>query len=77
MHNQDSWKIIQDRSEKLSNIKNIEQFITPDPTPGWLEFQNDLNQEERTHYENFRALVLKWHKAALLPIDQLILNDRK
>ena len=74
MQNQESWKVIQDRSEKLGNIKNIEQFITPDPAPGWLDFQNDLDEEERTHYDEFRALVLKWHNAAMLPIDQLILT---
>ncbi len=69
-HNVHEWAL-------LKKVKNLEAFIWPfaahDP---WGELMNDGNiLEERVEgLHEFRKTIQKWHRAVLLPIDQLILT---
>jgi DNA helicase II / ATP-dependent DNA helicase PcrA len=74
MMDPEAWSFIQEGAEKLREIKKLEQFITSEPSPGWLEFKSVLGKKEIDQFEDFRQLIIKWHQAILLPIDQLILT---
>ncbi len=70
----DAWAVIQEGASKIRDIKNTELFITSDGTSGWPDFITDLGEEYVTQFDEFRRIINKWHQAALLPIDQLILT---
>ncbi len=70
----DVWAIIQEGADKLRGIKNVELFITSDETSYWTDFKTDLGEEFKIQLDEFRRIIRKWHQAALLPIDQLILT---
>ncbi len=60
----------------LNNLRQVEDYLYPLPDRDWLE-KNDLansDPEAFQHLLEFRPLVRRWHAAALLPIDQVILT---
>ncbi len=62
--------------ECLRRLKQVEDFLYPLPDRDWLE-NTDMAlsaPEVCTLLEDFRAQVKRWHGAALLPIDQILLT---
>ncbi len=62
--------------DPLRKLKNVEDFLYPLPGQDWLE-QTGLRQsdpEAHALLEQYRAVVRRWHGAALLPIDQVLLT---
>lgn len=74
MADSDAWSSIQEGSKKLRELKMLEDLIAPASTPGWRDFQSGLGNEEIVQFDEFCKLIVKWHCAAILPIDQLILT---
>ena len=70
----DLWSSVESHCEEMLRIQNLEDFITPGPSTSWLDFISQFDPELMEHFDHFRHIVLKWHQAALLPIDQLILT---
>lgn len=64
----------------LKKIKRVEDFVQPRGNFDWLDYETDalnlIEQSEilRERLMEFRGLLQRWHRAALLPIDQLILT---
>ena len=70
---QPGLKRVQDHLRKL---KNVEDYLYPLPDRDWLE-DLQLEQRDADTYNllvEFRQLVRRWHGAALLPIDQVVLT---
>jgi len=70
----DAWAVIQEAANNIREIKNLEEFITEEPATGLSDFQSNPVDEEIFQLNDFRQLIIKWHNAVLLPIDQLILT---
>ena len=70
----EAWELIQESASKIREIKNLEEFFTEKSSPGISDFQSNYGDEEIIQLKDFRQLIIKWHCAALLPIDQLILT---
>jgi len=68
------WTIVQENAGKIRSLENIESYISPTAYSDQQVVQSDFVHEEIIQFEEFRQLVIKWHQAALLPIDQLILT---
>ncbi len=63
-------------SEMLRKLSNVEDYLYPLPGEDWLE-ETDLREAEPPVYSllaEFREVVARWHAAALLPIDQVVLT---
>jgi DNA helicase-2/ATP-dependent DNA helicase PcrA len=63
-------------SETLRKLKNVEDFLYPLPGEDWLE-GTGMEESEPEAYKllvEFRQVVSRWHAAALLPIDQVVLT---
>lgn len=63
-------------SSLLEHCLRLEDYLAPLPGADWL---NDFPSEQvapevRQILENFRAQIVRWHKATLLPVDQLLLT---
>jgi len=72
--NPEIWAVVLKNADKLRKFKKIELFISPDAASGQLDIQSEFDHIDITNFEDFRKLIIKWHQAALLPIDQLILT---
>jgi DNA helicase-2/ATP-dependent DNA helicase PcrA len=70
---QEGWKEAQRISKLLRRIERVEEFIWPRADRDWLA-EAEIDEELRSHLEQFRALVQRWQGAVLLPIDQAILT---
>lgn len=70
----DAWGAIEDVAELLGSLSKPELFLNPASGTDWLESLPDTYKDHKVSLVDFRNLVLKWHQAALLPIDQLILT---
>lgn len=70
----DAWQSVEEGAELLSSLKWPERFISPGSNKDWLETLQNGNEMLKPDLIRFRELILKWHQAALLPIDQLILT---
>ncbi len=59
----------------LKGCKNPESYLWPKQGQSWLESDSLLQAdvEIQARLEEFQQLMQRWHKASLLPIDQLIL----
>jgi DNA helicase-2/ATP-dependent DNA helicase PcrA len=60
----------------LRKIERVEDYIWPGPSGDWLQ---DLGRQGAASelldsLASFRQLVQRWHSAALLPIDQMVLG---
>jgi DNA helicase II / ATP-dependent DNA helicase PcrA len=62
--------------EHLNKIRRIEDYLYPLPGADWLETSGLAEQDPLVCHllGEFRVLVRRWHGAALLPIDQVILT---
>jgi len=69
-----AWEAVEAVAKLLSSVKCPERFISPRANKDWLETLQDGNEAFTADLIRFRELILKWHQAALLPIDQLILT---
>lgn len=70
----DEWETVQEIAERLHSIKKVELFVTQDGSPPPSESESDRNFGDVAGLEEFRQIIVKWHRASLLPIDQLILT---
>jgi DNA helicase-2/ATP-dependent DNA helicase PcrA len=68
------------RSQRISALilrcSRVEDFLQPQPGSDWLETFSEeaVPEEERQALFAFRDLINRWHRATLLPIDQLLLT---
>ncbi len=89
MADQHSGQRVRRLVNTLRKCTHIEDFLWPNPCRDWLdqiewsaqEPPNDAQSDEHvlTHtdrdvLQNFRELVRRWHRATVLPIDQLVLT---
>ena len=70
------WKAITNVAEKIRKITHTEHFIYHGLEGDW---QNDIDESldspeivEKINY--FPELIMRWHEAVILPIDQLVLT---
>ena len=70
----DAWAVIQESAKYIREIKNLEEFIADEPALDLSVSRSNSGGEEIFPLVEFRQLINKWHNAALLPIDQLILT---
>ena len=70
---QEGWKVAQKNSKLLCRIDRVEEFVWPRAGRDWLA-EAEIDDELRSHLEQFRTLVQRWQGAAPLPIDQAILT---
>ncbi|MBE2235894.1 MAG: ATP-dependent helicase [Anaerolinea sp.] len=68
-----AWVAVQKISKLLRRIEQVEDFVWPRAGRDWLA-EAEIDEELRTHLEEFRALVQRWQGAVLLPIDQTLLT---
>jgi DNA helicase II / ATP-dependent DNA helicase PcrA len=63
-------------SERLRKIRNVEDYLYPLPGQDWLDENIPHEQDPQVHdiLAEFRLLMRRWHGAALLPIDQVLLT---
>jgi DNA helicase II / ATP-dependent DNA helicase PcrA len=62
--------------DRLRTLKKVEEYLYPLPGQDWLE-DTGLQSSEPDAYallEGYREVVRRWHGAALLPIDQVLLT---
>jgi DNA helicase-2/ATP-dependent DNA helicase PcrA len=67
-------KLIGSVSQILQRCRQVEDFLWPRAGSDWLERLDMLSPELSGQLVEFRALVRRWHEAALLPVDQLLLT---
>ncbi|MGJ3238992.1 MAG: ATP-dependent helicase [Anaerolineae bacterium] len=70
---EDSERQIQNIAKELRKLKYVEDYLAPRLTD-WLSENADDNPALLEHLTDFRTRVLRWQRAADLPIDQLILT---
>ena len=62
--------------DRIRQMKKVEDYLYPLPGQDWLE-ETGLQEQDPPVFsllENYRDVVRRWHGAALLPIDQIILT---
>jgi DNA helicase-2/ATP-dependent DNA helicase PcrA len=74
--NEADKKRIQRIGALILHCSRVEDFLQPQPGSDWLETFSEeaLPEEERQLLNAFRDLINRWHRATLLPIDQLLLT---
>ncbi len=74
--NEKDNRVISQTHNLLRKCRRVEEFLCPSPQQDWLKqlFKEKTSEELISELENFRTLINRWHKAALLPIDQLVLT---
>jgi DNA helicase-2/ATP-dependent DNA helicase PcrA len=60
----------------LRKIKNVEDYLYPLPGQDWLDTAGlrESDPDAFALLEGYRAVMRRWHGAALLPIDQVLLT---
>lgn len=60
----------------LKTCPRMEDYFYPQPQSDWLETQIESSMGENAVLvlQQFRELMIRWHQAAVLPIDQLIIT---
>jgi DNA helicase-2/ATP-dependent DNA helicase PcrA len=62
-------------SRLLETCRRVEEFTAPQPGHDWLDTVKDREEIPLLEYlPAFREVVQRWHRAVVLPIDQLILT---
>jgi DNA helicase-2/ATP-dependent DNA helicase PcrA len=63
-------------AEALRKLERVEDFLWPGPTQDWQDVLPlaIADAGAREFLSNFRDLVRRWHSAALLPVDQIVLT---
>lgn len=61
---------------QLSKVRNLEDYLWPRGSSGWLEELSiqEVDPEVISELEAFQVLIQSWQEAAHLPVDQLILT---
>ena len=70
----ESWEAIQQTASIFRKYKNVEDLFSTEINSDWLKIQSELDQGDGLAFNDFHQLLIKWHQAVLLPIDQLILT---
>ncbi len=60
----------------IRKCKEVESFLAPRPDQDWLAALSSEDEADEVIQEldNFREVIIRWHGATALPIDQLILT---
>jgi DNA helicase-2/ATP-dependent DNA helicase PcrA len=60
----------------LKTCPRMEDYFYPQPQSDWLEtqFESSMGEKAVLVFQQFRELMIRWHQAAVLPIDQLIIT---
>ncbi len=62
-------------SKLLRKCAPLENYLAPLPGQDWLDhLPAETHPDVRQELREFRAVVLRWQQAALLPIDQLVIT---
>jgi len=72
--NSDAWLKVESVSDLIRKIQKPELFLSPGPSEDWISTLDAGDPDLLSTLDDFKEIVLKWQKAALLPIDQLILT---
>lgn len=69
----DRWAVVQRAAKTLAACPQVEAFVQPTASADWLD---TVQADEPVHalLNAFRPYVQRWHRASLLPIDQLVLT---
>lgn len=70
----EAWETVEEMAKRLRSLPRVEELLWPRPYHDWLAEQPDLDEPAREDLAQFRDLVQRWHGAALLPVDQLVLT---
>jgi len=70
------WPFFMEIARLIRQCDRVEDFLWPAPLHDWLEdvLGEDPDSGVREELSAFRKVVRRWHRAILLPIDQLILT---
>jgi DNA helicase-2/ATP-dependent DNA helicase PcrA len=72
--NASAWEQVENEAKLIKKIARTETFISPGPDEDWLSTLIDQDDEVVNRLFEFSRFVLRWQKASLLPIDQLLLT---
>ena len=72
--NANAWPKVEFVSDLIKNIQKPELFLSPNPSEDWMRTLDAGDPDLLSILYEFKEIVNKWQKAALLPIDQLILT---
>ena len=72
--NSDAWSKVESVSDLINSMQKPELFLSPSPSEDWMSTLDNGDPDLLSTLYNFKEIVIKWQKAALLPIDQLILT---
>ncbi len=72
--NPDAWAKVESISDLINTIQKPELFLSPSPSGDWMNTLDAGDEDLLSTLCDFKEIVIKWQKAALLPIDQLILT---
>ena len=71
----DSAELVKRVARQIRGCPAVEAYLWPRADHDWLaRLDGELAGEERDLLEGFRPVARRWHRAAALPIDQLILT---
>lgn len=69
----EAWRAAQECASRLRRCQALEDCVWPRLGRNWLDRQ-EIDAAERERLGQFAALVQRWHGAAALPIDQIVLT---
>lgn len=69
----EAWRAAQECASRLRRCPALEDCVWPRLGRNWLDRQ-EIDAAERERFARFAALVQRWHGAAALPIDQIVLT---
>jgi DNA helicase-2/ATP-dependent DNA helicase PcrA len=72
--NSSAWEQVEIEANLIKGINRTETFISPGPDEDWLATLIDQDDEVVNRLFEFSRYILRWQKASLLPIDQLLLT---
>jgi DNA helicase II / ATP-dependent DNA helicase PcrA len=74
--NGDAQPALKRAKELLRQLKYVEDYLYPLPDRDWLENLAAAQQQPDVNrlLADFRQIIRRWHGAALLPIDQVVLT---
>ena len=69
----EAWQQVQATAKLLRRCNQVEDFLWPRAGNDWLAEQ-EIDDDLRSHLEEFRALVQRWEGVSALPVDQAVLT---
>lgn len=70
---ENSKMIVTDTSKLIKNLERTEDFLYPVRDRKFIIEEVSISDRQRELLDAFRSAVTRWHKAAILPLDQLVL----